>query len=279
MTNRIDLHTHSTCSDGTYTPRELARLAAEKGLRAIALTDHDNNDGIAEFMAECERLGIEGIPGIEISTNYSKGLLHIVGLYNSGSEFDKVVERLKHAREERNIKMFERIRECGFDITEEDILENGGVRLEYAGRMHMANALVRKGYAKDKNDAFERLLKRGRPCYVEKYSLSPAESVKLIKRHGGIAIWAHPGLLMDNEEEMLSMALELKAAGLDAMECLYSTYTEKMSCMCKSVAEKAGLLMSGGSDFHGSNKPDVRLGEVSEGAVPYEILEKLKQEI
>lgn len=278
MTSRVDLHTHSTASDGTYSPSELARLAKEKGLAAIALTDHDSDDGVREFMDECERLGIEGIPGIEISTDYEKQL-HIVGLYNSGDEFNETVKRLKSAREERNIKMFEKIRECGFDITPEDILENGKVTVEHAGRLHMANALVRKGYAADKNDAFDRFLMRGRPCYAEKFSLSPEESVKLIKRCGGISIWAHPALAMDNEADMLEMAERLKSAGLDAMECYYSTYTVEMSRMCKSVAQKTGLLMSGGSDFHGANKPDVRLGEVSEGVVPYEILEKLKQRI
>lgn len=278
MTSRVDLHTHSTASDGTYSPSELARLAKEKGLAAIALTDHDSDDGVREFMDECERLGIEGIPGIEISTDYEKQL-HIVGLYNSGDEFNETVKRLKSAREERNIKMFEKIRECGFDITPEDILENGKVTVEHAGRLHMANALVRKGYAADKNDAFDRFLMRGRPCYAEKFSLSPEESVKLIKRCGGISIWAHPALAMDNEADMLEMAERLKSAGLDAMECYYSTYTVEMSRMCKSAAQKTGLLMSGGSDFHGANKPDVRLGEVSEGVVPYEILEKLKQRI
>ncbi|MGN0164498.1 MAG: PHP domain-containing protein [Candidatus Ornithomonoglobus sp.] len=278
MTNRVDLHTHSTASDGTYSPSELARLAKEIGLSAIALTDHDSNDGISEFMEECGRLGIEGIPGIEISTDYEKQL-HIVGLYNSGDEFDKTVKRLKNARAERNIKMFEKIRDYGFDITAEDILENGKVTIEHAGRLHMANALVRKGYAADKNDAFDRFLMRGRPCYVEKFSLSPEESVKLIKRCGGIAIWAHPALAMDNEGDMLEMAEKLKAAGLDAMECCYSTYTEEMSRMCKAVAQKAELLMSGGSDFHGANKPDVKLGVVSEGFVPYEVLEQLKQRI
>ncbi|MGN0181126.1 MAG: PHP domain-containing protein [Candidatus Ornithomonoglobus sp.] len=278
MTSRVDLHTHSTASDGTYLPSELAGLAKEIGLSAIALTDHDNNDGIGEFMEECGRLGVEGIPGIEISTDYEKQL-HIVGLYNSGAEFDETVKRLKNARAERNEKMFEKIREYGFDITREDILENGKVTIEHAGRLHMANALVRKGYAADKNEAFDRFLMRGRPCYVEKFSLSPEESVKLIKRCGGIAIWAHPALAMDNEADMLEMAESLKAAGLDAMECYYSTYTEEMSRMCKAVAQKTGLLTSGGSDFHGMNKPDVKLGAVSEGIVPYEILEKLKQRI
>lgn len=278
MTGRIDLHTHSAASDGTYSPSELARLAERTDLCAIALTDHDNNDGIEEFMDECGRLGIEGIPGIEISTDYEKPI-HIVGLYSRGAEFDKTVKRLKNARVKRNKQMFEKIRRYGFDVTEEDILENGRVSVEHAGRLHMANALVRKGYAADKNEAFDRFLMRGRPCYAEKFSLSPEESVKLIKRCGGIAIWAHPALAMDNEKDMLEMAERLKSAGLDAMECLYSTYTEEMSRLCRNTAEKAGLLMSGGSDFHGANKPDVRLGEVNGGFVPYEILEKLKERI
>ncbi len=278
MISRVDLHTHSTASDGTYSPSELARLAKKTGLSAIALTDHDSDDGVKEFMDECGRLGIEGVPGIEISTDYEKQL-HIVGLYTGGAEFAETVKLLKNARAERNVRMFEKIREYGFDITDNDILENGKVSIEHAGRLHMANALIRKGYAADKNEAFDRFLMRGRPCYVEKFSLSPEESVKLIKRCGGIAIWAHPALAADNEPAMLEMAERLKNAGLDALECYYSTYTEEMGRMCKTAARKTGLLMSGGSDFHGANKPDVKLGAVSEGFVPYEILEKLKTTI
>ena len=277
MKRRIDLHTHSDKSDGTLSPAELARAAKAEGLCAVALTDHDTNSGIAEFMSECERLGIEGIGGIEISTDFPR-LLHIVGLYPHGAEYERAVEKLKNARLERNLKMLGRIYD-EFGITDEEILSGTGATAESCGRLHMANAIVKRGYAESVSDAFERYLKRGRLCYVEKFSLSPEDSVKLIKDCGGIAVWAHPVSAVDTEEEMLETARHMMAAGLDAMECMYNNFTPSQSEMCRRVAAKAGLLQSGGSDFHGSNKPEVRLGAVSEGFVPYEILQRLKQTI
>ena len=277
MKRIIDLHTHSNKSDGTLSPVELAKKAKEAGLSAIALTDHDTNNGVDEFVKECERLGIEGIPGIEISTDL-KRLMHIVGLYPHGDNYEAVVKRLKAARLERNLKMIEKIYDK-FGITGEQILEGTGAAEESCGRLHMANALVKYGHAQTVSDAFELYLKRGRTCYVEKFSLSPEESVRLIKDCGGIAIWAHPVQAIDTESDMLDMALRLKSAGLDAMECMYNNFTPEQSELCRSVAKRAGLLESGGSDFHGSNKPTVRLGRVSEGTIPYEILEQLKTRI
>lgn len=280
MSGRVDLHTHSTASDGTLSPARLARLAKSEGLSAIALTDHDSCDGIAEFMSECETAGIEGIPGIEISTDYGKQI-HIVGLYVGGEKFNAEIGRLKRARTERNLKMFGKLAEYaaerGVSLTSEEILENGAVNIEHAGRLHMANALVKKGLVKDRKEAFDRLLTRGKPCYVKKLSLSPEESVRLIKSCGGVAIWAHPALTSEDPAELLELAARLKAEGLDAMECLYSSYTEEQTRLCRGIAERAGLLESGGSDFHGANKPGIGLGEVSCGFVPYEVLEKLKK--
>jgi hypothetical protein len=277
MTGKVDLHTHSTRSDGTLSPTELARLAKESGLSAIALTDHDSTEGVAEFTAECERLGIEGISGVEISTKYKREL-HIVGLYAHGEEFVDTIARLKGSRAERNKKMLEKLCELGYDINESDITDpkNNAV-MDSVGRLHMANALVKKGYVKDINEAFDKLLSKGKPAYISRFLLTPEESIQLIKRGGGVAIWAHPAQAADSEEEMLDVAQRLKSAGLDAMECLYSRYTAEDSAMCRRVAEKVGLLMSGGSDFHGANKPDVRLGVVQGGYVPYDILEKLKE--
>lgn len=274
MEKRIDLHTHSNCSDGTLSPAELAYSAKERGLSAIALTDHDTNKGISEFLAACEKFGIEGVGGIELSTSYKKQL-HIVGLYLHGEKYEAEVERLERARMERNIKMLKRLRE-EFGITEEDVFDNPSVTAGNCGRLHMAKAIVKKGYAADVSEAFDKYLKRGRPCYVKKYSLSPAESIRLIKDCGGIAIWAHPVSAVDTEAEMLEMAGELKAAGLDAMECMYNNFTPEQSAMCRRTARAAKLYESGGSDFHGSNKPGVELGRVSEGFIPYEVLERLK---
>lgn len=277
MTRKIDLHTHSTCSDGTLTPTELAKAAKEAGLSAIAITDHDTEDGHDDFLAECERLGIEGIPGVEIGTKYHREL-HIVSLYATGAEFADMIKKFKNARLDRNVRMLEVLNEHGYKITEADITDpENGITLESCGRVHMANALAKKGYVRDRNDAFDKLIARGKPCYVERFCLSPEECVRMIKRNNGIAIWAHPTQATDTEEEMEAVGQMLKAAGLDGMECLYSRYTDEDTAKCKRVAKKLGLKMSGGSDFHGENKPDVRLGVVNGGYVPYEFLEILRE--
>lgn len=277
MMKKIDLHTHSTRSDGTLSPAVLARLAKESGLSAVALTDHDTTDGHAEFMAECEKMGIEGIPGVEIGTKYHREL-HIVGLYAKGEEFEQMIKRFKNAREERNLKMLEVLNAHGYQITAEDITdEKAGVTLKSSGRVHMANALLKKGYVSYRDEAFEKLIARGKPCYVERFSLTPEDCIAMIKRNDGIAVWAHPVQAVDSEAEMETVARRLKAAGLDGMECLYSRYTDEETAMCKRVAQRVDLRMSGGSDFHGDNKPDVKLGVVNGGFVPYEFLEKLRE--
>lgn len=279
MTDKIDLHTHSTRSDGTDSPVELARLAKLVGLKAIAITDHDTVDGTAEFCAECDRLGIEGIRGVEIGTKYKREL-HIVGLYAHGVEFDGIIAKLRDGRRIRNEQMLEKLRCHGFDITEADIVDKeSGASIDSVGRVHMANALVRKGYARDRDDAFERLIAKGRPCYVSRFSLTPEESVRFIKRCGGAAIWAHPVYAAESAEELKELAERLRAAGLDGMECYYSRYTDEQTKMCLQIAKETGLLASGGSDYHGANKPDVELGVVNGGFVPYELLEKIKDRV
>lgn len=279
MIKRIDLHTHSTCSDGTLTPKELAKRARDAGLSAIALTDHDSMAGVGDFLAECQRLGIEGIPGVEISVRYKREL-HIVGLYASGAEFSETIARLANSRGERNLKMLKNMRDYGFDVTEQDLIsQTEGAVISSVGRPHIANALVSKGYVKDRDEAFSKYLAKGAMFYEKRFSLSPEESISLIKRSGGIAIWAHPAYAADTGAEMKELAVRLKAAGLDGMECLYSRYTPEQTETAFRVARETGILPGGGSDFHGANKPDVRLGVVSggNGYVPYEYLEELKR--
>ncbi|MBQ3425769.1 MAG: PHP domain-containing protein [Clostridia bacterium] len=278
MIKRIDLHTHSSCSDGTLTPKELARHARDAGLAAIALTDHDSMAGMREFLAECERLGIEGIPGVEISVRYKREL-HIVGLYAEGDELREALFCLANSRGERNLKMLKKMRDYGFDVTEHDLIsQSDGAVISGVGRLHIANALVGKGYAKDKDEAFSKYLAKGAKFYEKRFSLSPEERISLIKRSGGIAIWAHPAYAADTAAEMSELAARLKSAGLDGMECLYSRYSSEQTELCFRVAGETGILPSGGSDFHGANKPDVRLGVVSGGGyVPYEYLENLRK--
>lgn len=277
MKNKIDLHIHSIKSDGTFTPAQIAVLAKEKGLSAAALTDHDSMEGTEEFIAECARLGIEGIPGVEMGASY-KGELHIVGLYVGGEEFRTILQELRNGRKDRNLKMIKKLQDGGYDIVLEDIIdEEAGITIESSGRLHIAKALVKKGYVKDVDEAFDTMLSKGKEFYVKRFALSPEECIKAIKNSGGVAVWAHPIYCAKTEEDITALALRLKEAGLDAMECLYSRYTDQETQLCRRVAEKTGLLMSGGSDFHGENKPDVELGVVNGGYVPYEFLEKIKE--
>jgi len=279
MEKYIDLHTHSTGSDGTLTPSELAEAAKKSGLAAAALTDHDTVEGVEEFMAKTKEIGIEGIAGVEISAKF-RTEMHIVGLMvdYKDREFREKLDFLKQNRQERNRKVLELINKEGIDITVEDITgqkEEG--RLENTGRAHMARALVKKGYAKDMQDAFDKYLKKGGLCYVPRITYSPEESIKMIKKAGGVAVLAHPYYITKDRNELKEILLKLKGFGLDAFECLYSDYPKEYRDMCMELAQEVDMLKSGGSDFHAMNKPKIKIGYAGEGQrIPYEYLQRLK---
>ena len=276
---KIDLHTHSTASDGTLTPSELVKMAKDEGLCALALTDHDTVDGIGEFQKACAEYGIEGVSGVEISAKYKKEM-HIVGLFVdvNDTEFKSKLDALRDGRETRNREMLRRIAENGFDITEADIIsQKDGATLSNTGRAHIARAMVQKGFAKSTGDAFAKFLKKGKPCYVERITYSPEESIQIIKKAGGIAILAHPVYITESYDKLYTLMSRLKEYGIDGMECYYNSYSEEFSLMCMDICKKLDLLPSGGSDFHGNNKPDVRLGTVSTGIVPYNVLTDIKE--
>lgn len=279
MKKSIDLHTHSTASDGTMSPKELAVFAKENGLAAVALTDHDTVDGVREFCDECERLGIEGISGVEISTKY-KTELHIVGLFVDiyDVRFTERLRALKNSRSVRNGEMLKLLQNNGFDIDENDILsQKDGATLENTGRAHIAHVMVEKGYALDTQDAFDRYLKKGAAFYVSRKTCTPEEAIEMIKNAGGIAVLAHPCFISHNRDELCELLKRLKNAGLDAMECYYSEHTAEFKDLCLDLCKEFGLMPGGGSDFHAANKPNVTIGKVCGGIdVPYEVLEKMK---
>lgn len=278
MTDKIDLHSHSTASDGTLTPAELAEKASQMNIRALALTDHDTVDGLDEFSDFCGQFGVEAVSGVEISAQYHKEM-HIVGLFIDAENRNlrKKLDILKNARETRNRKMLELLRKNGFDISEQDIVsQKEGANLCNTGRAHIARAMAEKGYVKSVSEAFTKYLKRGNSCYVKRITYSPEESIRIIKEAGGLAILAHPVFITEDYETLYSLTKELREYGLDGMECYYNCYSEDFAKMCFDICEKTGLLPSGGSDFHGTNKPDVELGAVSAGYVPYSILNRMK---
>lgn len=276
MINNVDLHIHSNVSDGSMSPAETALAAYSAGLCAAALTDHDTVAGVAEFAEKCLELGIEPISGVEISAKF-RCEMHILGLFvdvNNKNFLDKL-SKLENARYDRNKAMLERFREMGMDITEEDIVsQKPNATLENTGRSHMASALVSKGYVSDRNEAFEKYLIKGKPAYVPRITYSPAESIQIIKEAGGIAVLAHPIYITSDECQLRDLLTELKSFGLDGVESIYSDYTDDYSRLCLDLCDELGLMPTGGSDFHGENRPSVKLGDLK---VPYEFLERLKK--
>lgn len=277
-TKLIDLHTHSTASDGSMSPAEVVRLAREKGLSAIALTDHDTIDGVREALEEGKKSGVEVIPGIEISVDF-KPEMHILGYFpgiNGYTGIKKELEVVKQGREVRNKKIINRLNELGIDITLEDIK---GVALgDIMGRPHIARVLVNRGFVSSIDEAFDRYLCREGLAYFKRVELKPGDGISAIRNAGGLPVLAHPVFLGKSYGELDTLLAELKEFGLAGIEALYSENSKVDTGIFLRLAIKYELLVTGGSDFHGSFKPGIELGR-GRGSleVPYEILEKLRK--
>ncbi len=263
----IDLHTHTTCSDGTLTPEALVTYARDKGLEAVAITDHDSVSGNGRAVREGESAGVEVIPGVEFSAEY-EGTLHILGLYvdSHHEKIEEATETLQKKRRERNLKILQKLHQFGIEIEEEPFRENA-----YLGRPHIALNLVQAGYAHSIEEAFETFLKRGAPAYVSRERLSPEETVRAIREGGGIAVFAHPVTVPDAEKTVA----ELLPLGVRGIEVYYPTHSPEQMEYFTMLAQRYGLLITGGSDFHGSHKPDIDLGCMH---VPALLLDTLKIE-
>lgn len=277
----IDLHTHSYYSDGTFSPEGLVILAKKQGLSALALTDHDTIDGLVTFHEAGKKQGVETISGIEFGTLYEKYIkteIHIVGLcFNeTAPTLLETMAFMHHARRERNLKMVDKLCSIGLAITMEELNQDAGG--EIITRAHYANVLVKKGYVKTKYEAFHHYISPGCPGYVEREFLTPKQCIETIKNAGGVAILAHPTLYSMNYLQIETMCQTLQTYGLDGMEAEYSTFNHEQEREIKKIAKKLGLAPSGGSDFHGANKPDIQLG-IGKGTlkIPYSYLEELKK--
>ena len=255
-----DLHTHSKFSDGTDSPKEIIELAEKLSLSAVALTDHNTVSGLAEFLREAEGKQVNDVAGIEISTDYGKTELHIVGLFIDEAQFDKVegfVHPMVQRKEDNNRLVIEKLRAGGYDISFEEIkAKTPDGRFN---RAHIATELTAKGYTKSIGDAFATLLAKDSPYYVANERIPTFEAIEFLNSVGAVAVLAHP--FLDLKEEQLRVFLpEAKKHGLDAMECHYSKFDSEQTEKAIALCDEFGLAKSGGTDYHGTRKADISLG-------------------
>lgn len=274
----IDLHAHTTASDGSLTPRELVERAARQGVSALAVTDHDTLDGLGEAIEAGRACGVEIVPGLEISAQYSPGTMHILGYYIAldAPDLNRQLEGLRYARDQRNPRIVAKLRALGFDITLEDVAAVAGGSV--VGRPHFARVMIDKGYVASAQEAFDKYLAKGAPAYEEKARLDPQAAVDAIRRAGGVAVLAHPYQLRTRtDEELEGVFARLKEAGLDGVEVIYSRHNAQQIAAYRRLAERYDLLITGGSDFHGVTKPDIEVGiGLGQLCVPDELLEAVK---
>lgn len=262
----IDLHTHTTCSDGTLTPEELVQYAQKKSLCAVAITDHDTVAGNERALTEGQSTEVEVIPGVELSAQCEKGSMHILGLFIDfrNTHMKKATETLQKKRRERNINILNNLREMGIDIKRDSFLENA-----YLGRPHIAQQLVASKYCKTIEDAFEIFLKRGAPAYVEREKLPEKETIETIVKAGGIPVLAHPVTVFEVDKAVTRLC----QYGLRGIEVYYPTHSREDVQYFQNLAQTYNLLVTGGSDFHGKHKPHIDLGCMN---VPSHLLDALK---
>lgn len=259
----IDLHLHSTNSDGSETPEELVVHGRRIGLTAMALTDHDNMSGSEAFLKACRAHGMIGIAGVEISVavEEGQGSLHILGYgMDPGHPLMKEnLERVLDGRVWRNDQILFKLNELGLELEWSEVRECAGE--DVVGRPHIAQALIDRDYVSSVEEAFDRYLAKGRPAYVDRYRLYPAEGIRMIREAGGVAVIAHPFTWEEDESKLEAGLKNLKAQGLMGIEAMYSEYSAERTVTLLRLAKKLGFLTTGGSDYHGLAKPDLEMGK------------------
>lgn len=273
----IDLHTHTTASDGSCTPYELVHLAKKAGLCAVAVTDHDTVDSIPHALAAGKKLEMEVIPGVELSCNWEREM-HIVGLYidHTNPQLKEELSDLQKRRYQRNQNILARLQELGIAITEEDVraVATGPVW----GRAHFAKVLCDKGYVASVKEGFQKYLGPGRPAHINEKRLELEEAIRLIRMAGGIPILAHMHYLKLSLPELSHLLQRLKQAGLMGAEAIYTEYTPQQTTDYTRLIESLQLLKSGGSDFHGDMKPQITLARENLN-IPYSYLKEIKKHV
>ncbi|QTA38427.1 PHP domain-containing protein [Thermosipho ferrireducens] len=250
----VDMHVHTTVSDGTYSPEEIVELALEKQIEFLSITDHDTIDGVKNVNVR----NLKFVPGVEISAEFP-GTLHILG-YNvdpDNEQLNRVLRQLQQYRSKRNELMVEKMNKYGFDITMDELREIAGEDL--IGRPHFAQLFLKKGYVTSYQEAFDKYLKKGALFYIDKKRLNPDKAIELIVQAGGVAVLAHPYQTHLDDEELENLLKKLISYGLRGIEVYYSEHSQKQIEQYKNLAKRFDLLITAGSDFHGNNK-DIQLG-------------------
>ncbi len=272
----IDLHTHSTASDGSMAPADVVKHAKEHGISAIALSDHDTTDGVDEAMAAGRELGVEIIPAIEMSV-VSENETHILGYFidHKSPVIDEAMVKIRRVRRERFEDNCRALQALGFDVTLEEAMALAGG--EILCRAHFARLLFNKGYVLSVKEAFEKYLGPGKAAHSNRQAITDREAIELIHKAGGIAVLAHLHQMKKSDEDTYSYLKELKAAGLDGIEGYYTEYSEEMGEKYRGMAKELSLILSGGTDFHGAMKPHIAMGRgLGNMAIPYSLLQGLK---
>lgn len=271
MKNLVDLHTHSTASDGIYSPTELLSRAHEAGLKVMALTDHDSTNGLDEAQEAARQYDIDLLPGIELNTDFSGGEVHVLGYFLEYKRpaFQHILQSLRNAREHRGQRMVEQLNEAGIHITWERVRE---IAQGSVGRPHVARALLEAGYVQSIPEAFEKYIGNGQVGYVPRYKLAPIDAVRLIASANGLPVVAHP---YDHPgvTRLQEWLPDLCKAGLVGLETYYGYYSTEQETILLQLAKIYGLIPTGGSDFHG---PGIHPTPLGGRYVPYEAVERLK---
>ncbi len=268
----IDLHLHTTASDGEFTPSKVVEIAVDRGMKAISITDHDTVDGLLEAKKRADELNLKLIYGIELSSDWQGKEVHILGYFLDleDENFKKHLENIKKDRNKRNEKILEKLAKYRIDISMKELEEEAGG--EIVSRTHIANLMMNKGYVYSRAEIFRRYLGSSGIAYVPKGNVTPMDAVRMLKDNGAIVSIAHPKFITESIEKLEGLIRDLKEVGLDAIETYYSTFSLKEVIAYKKIATKYDLLLTGGSDYHGSNKGRIEIGD---GNVPYEVYEEL----
>ena len=274
MPKLADLHVHTNLSDGTFTPEKVVEYSKKMGLDAIAITDHDCVSGIAPAINAARDIGIEIIPGVELTAEMDDKEIHVLGYFVDwqDSSFVKKLDEIMKVREERAKEILKKLKEHKVDVSEEELFELSGS--DSIGRPHIARLLLKKGFVSSIAQAFRKYIGEGKPCYVKKFKLTPAEAAAFIKRFGGVPVLAHPMTIYSEDKTIEDIVGLLVKDGIQGIEVYHSDHKKKHEVMLQALAEKFNLAVTGGSDCHGFGKKEVLIGKVK---IPYDLVENLRK--